>query len=215
MNYFDTAHRNMITNQLMPLTIIDEGILEAMTSIKRHSFLPDSLSKIAYADHHLKLTGNRWLLSSVLFAKMLVAAELTKEDRVLDLHALNGYYSAVNAQLAEYVVAVEEDEDYASDAHNALIKHHVDNVIVVSDISAASQADNVPYDVIFIYKAIDKLDESLLEILSDNGCIIALIKNTKILSPAHDIASAHLVKITKQADSFVTQIISEETAPIQ
>ena len=76
--------------------------------------------------------------------------------------------------MAEAVVAVEEDDDMARDAQEALMEAGADNVIMHEGPLSEGAAQHGPYDVIVHQGGVRELPQGLPDQLKDGGRIACL-----------------------------------------
>ncbi len=205
MQYLLNARQNMIKGQILPLNILDNSIIEAMSKIPRHAFLPENMRDVAYTDTNILLGNGRYLLSPATFARLLVAARITKSDRVLDVGCLGGYSSAIIASLASEVIATESDETFASLTHNVLNKKHINNVIIVRSDLNLGHPSSAPYQVIVINGSIPKVPDNIINQLDIGGRLVTIIQENPYIGKA--------VLIEKNAHSLSTKVLFEENIP--
>jgi protein-L-isoaspartate(D-aspartate) O-methyltransferase len=171
---FLIARRNMVECQLVPGNILDEEIVEALSNVPREQFVPDTVRGSAYIDEDLPVAKNRYLLAPLVLARMLVLADIKKTDTVLDVACATGYSTAVIGQLAEKVVAVEEQMELAEKARQLLTRLHTPNAEVITGAFAPGYPSSGPYDVIFINGAIETLPETLTDQLAEGGRLVTI-----------------------------------------
>ena len=104
------ARQHMIDCQLRPNEVNNERIIEAIVSVNREKFVPKNLSGVAYLDDDIQVAPGRSIMAPMVFARLVDAATVEKQDLVLDVGCATGYSSAVLGRLADAVVALEEDE---------------------------------------------------------------------------------------------------------
>ena len=107
----ESARFNMIEAQIRTSNVTDPRIHAAMGAVVREKFVPSAAQALAYADVPVAIAQGRYLLDPRSFAKLLQLAQITAQDRVLDVACGTGYSSAVLARLAAEVVALEQDAD--------------------------------------------------------------------------------------------------------
>ena len=115
---YQSARLNMVESQIRPNKVSDPAIIEAMLAVPRERFVPAALRGIAYVDEDVPLGGGRYLMEPMVFGRLLQFAAIGRDDVVLDVGCGSGYASAVMAQLARKVVALEDDPALA---HGAVI----------------------------------------------------------------------------------------------
>ena len=112
---FATARRMMVDGQVRPNDVTDLRIIAAMLELPRERFLPQAKAPLAYLDFDLPVLEGpdgrprRRMVKPMLLAKMIQVAGIRETDSVLDVGCGTGYSSAIIAQLAHKVVALEED----------------------------------------------------------------------------------------------------------
>ena len=171
---FVTARRNMVDCQLVPGNIIQQDIIEALANVPREQFVPEHLRGNAYVDEDLSLSKSRFLLAPLVLARMLVLAEITPQDNVLDIGCATGYSTAILGQLAEKVVAVEEQMELAEKARQLLTRLHIPNAEIITGPFTPGYPSSGPYDVILINGAIEVLPDSLSDQLAEGGRLVVI-----------------------------------------
>jgi protein-L-isoaspartate(D-aspartate) O-methyltransferase len=171
----NAANRTMMVDtQVRPSDVTKFPIIDAMLTVRREAFVPESKRDVAYAGENLELGQGRVILDPRSFAKMLDALDIQRTDVVLDIGCGLGYSSAVLAHLADAVVAVEEDDDLARDAEAALAEQGVDNAVVIAGPLAKGAEKHGPYDVICIEGGVSHIPDEVLSQLKDGGRILAI-----------------------------------------
>lgn len=174
MTDYAARRTTMVDTQVRPSDVTKFPIIEAMLSIPREEFVPDTRREAAYVGENLDIGAGRVMLEPRTLAKMLDALDVQRDEMVLDLGCGLGYSSAVIARLAEAVVAVENIEALASEAQDILSREGADNVILHQGPLAEGAAQHGPYDVIVIEGAVAELPASILDQLKDGGRIACL-----------------------------------------
>ena len=171
----DTASQraNMVAAQLRPNDVTDARIRDAMATVERERFVPESQAAIAYAECCVSLGPGRVLLEPRAFAKLLQLAQIQPGDRVLDLACGTGYSTAILSLLAREVVALEEDSALAARAEENLAALGVRNARVVRGKLAEGCPKDAPFDVIFVNGAMAREPVELLAQLADGGRLAA------------------------------------------
>jgi len=166
----------MVDTQVRPSDVTKFPIIDAMLSVPREEFVPASLREAAYVGENIALGANRVMLEPRTLAKMLDALSIEPDHVVLDLGCGLGYSTAILAKMAEFVVAVEDDADNATQAQNILSESGVDNVAVMQGALRDGAAKSAPYDIVMIQGAVEVVPDAILAQLRDGGriaCIFA------------------------------------------
>jgi protein-L-isoaspartate(D-aspartate) O-methyltransferase len=172
----ESARFNMVEAQIRPANVTDQRILAAMNAVAREKFVPRAAVALAYADVPVQVAPGRHLLDPRSFAKLVQLAQVTADDRVLDVGCATGYSSAVLARLAADVIALEQDADLVR-AASGLLANPVGKVEVVQGALIEGVKDRAPFDVIFVNGAIERVPESLLSQLAEGGRLVTVLKD--------------------------------------
>lgn len=176
MTDFAAARRMMVDGQVRTADVTDLRLLAAMDDVPRERFVPVNKAELSYLDLDLPAGeghGGRCLLKPMVLAKLIQLAEISGTDRVLDVGCASGYSSAVLAELAGSVVALEEDRALAQAAERALAGRA--NVKVASGALSAGWAAGAPYDAIVMQGATEVVPETLLRQLKDGGRLVCIL----------------------------------------
>lgn len=186
MNQLDAARKTMVESQVMTSGVTDQQILAAMESVPRERFVPDAKRTLAYLGDDLCVkeatsdTPDRFLMDPRVLAKLAELAALTPTDLVLDIGPATGYSTALLAQLADTVVAIECDSDLAERASAILLDLGVDNAAVIEGPLADGNTKQGPFDVIFLNGAVPAVPDGLLEQLKDGGRLVAVVSEGNV-----------------------------------
>lgn len=174
MANYQNRRNLMVDTQVRPSDVTKFPIIEALLSVPREDYVPDDKRDAAYIGENIAIGGGRVLLEPRTLAKMLDALDVQPSDVVLDLGCGLGYSTAVLAQLADFVVSVEDDADRAEEAQQILSSHGVDNAAVFEAPLAEGAAKNGPYDVIILQGAVETVPDALLAQIKEGGRIAAI-----------------------------------------
>ncbi|WP_421723758.1 protein-L-isoaspartate O-methyltransferase family protein [Bauldia sp.] len=181
MTDFAAARANMVDTQVRTEGVTDHAVIGAMADIPRESFLMNRLQPFAYSDDDIvvkEATGTmpaRYLIRPAPLARLAQAAEVSESDFALLVGCATGYMAAVLARLAGSVVAVEEDEQLASESSETLLELGIDNVAIVTGPLEAGYPSEGPYDVIILGGAVETVPEALFDQLREGGRLVAVL----------------------------------------
>ena len=190
MTDWDNARANMVESQIRPNAVTDRRLINALLTVPRERFTPAQSRALSYCDADIAVSEGaeggpaRFLISPMLFARIVQLAEIADSDHVLDIGCASGYSSAVIAQFAGSVVALEEDEKLAARAQDLLGEVGADNVAVVQGRMNEGYPSQGPYDVIILEGAVDEVPEALFGQLASGGQLVAAI-------PGRGVARVH------------------------
>jgi protein-L-isoaspartate(D-aspartate) O-methyltransferase len=158
--------------------IRDQRVLEAMREVPRHFFVPEALCGRAYGDHALPIDSNQTISQPFIVARMTELLELDKKDRVLEIGAGSGYQTAVLAQLAAQVYAIERIGELARAAQSRIRQLGIYNATVKAFDGTLGWSAHAPYDGILVAAGGPKIPDPLISQLKTGGRLVIPIGAT-------------------------------------
>ena len=170
------ARRTMVDCQVRPADVTDLRIIAALLDVPREQFVAPSRRAIAYLDLDVPAADGspRALLKPMVFAKLLQAAEIGENDRVLDVGCTTGYSSAVLAKLAGEVVALDDDPTLTRRAQDNFSALGAQVTVATGPLASGWQAGG-PFDAILLEGASEVAPERLLAQLKDGGRLVGVV----------------------------------------
>jgi protein-L-isoaspartate(D-aspartate) O-methyltransferase len=184
----------MVEDQLRRRGIGDPRVLAAMTRVPRHEFVGPQSWPDAYADHPVPIGEQQTTSQPYIIAAMLQAAEVAPQDRVLEIGAGSGYQTALLAELAAEVFAVERHAALADHARATLARLGYQNATVINGDGSLGLPEHAPYDAIIVAAAAPRVPPALLEQLAPEG---------RLVVPVGDAHQQVLQLARKRADGTV------------
>jgi len=175
---FAAARRMMVDSQVRTSDVTDPRIIAAMLEVPRERFVPARNAGLSYLDMDIPVAEgprSRRLLKPMVLAKLIQAAEVGPQDRVLDVAGGTGYSAAVLARLASAVVALEDDASLAQQARDNFAALGIANATVATGALPQGWPAAAPYDVILLNGAAEIVPERLLGQLAEGGRLVAVI----------------------------------------
>lgn len=173
--------KNMVDSQVRPSDVTDRRIARAMLEVPREVFVPRARRAVAYMDGDLVVSDEgsrpvRALLAPRTLSKMIQFLALEADAVVLDVAPATGYSTAVLAQIARRVVAVESDARLAEEATAALASLSIANAEVHVGPLDEGFAKRGPYDAILLGGMVTEVPPALLNQLKDGGRLVAVLE---------------------------------------
>jgi protein-L-isoaspartate(D-aspartate) O-methyltransferase len=166
-------HRaRMVNEQLRARGVRDPRVLQAMSEVPRHLFVPEALRGRAYDDEPLPIGLRQTISQPYMVALMLEAMELTGSERVLEVGTGSGYQAALLGELAREVWSVEIIPELADGARRLMADLGYSNVhAVVADGSIGLPA-HAPYDAIVVAAGAPEVPAALVRQLAQGGRLL-------------------------------------------
>ena len=169
---FSSLRQRMVDLQLRARGISDQRILDAMTRVPRHEFVPERYRDQAYEDHPLTIGEEQTISQPYIVAVMLQALNLSPTDKMLEIGTGSGYVTALLAELTAQVVSMERHPALADAARDLLAHMDYKNVRVVAGDGTRGFPEAAPYDAILVSAAATELPSALVSQLAEGGRMI-------------------------------------------
>ena len=171
---FSAARQRMVEEQLAaPGRVIKNRlVLEAMSTVPRHEFVPESLRKFAYRDEPLPIGYGQFISQPFVVAFMTEQLDPKPTDRVLEIGTGSGYQAAVLSKLVAEVYTIEIIEPLAKRAEADLRRLGYLNVKVLAGDGYKGWPEYAPFNSIIVTCAPDRVPQPLIDQLQDGGRMI-------------------------------------------
>ena len=184
----------MVEEQLVRRGLRDEDVLAAMRSVPRHLFVPGEAVVEAYADTPLPIGLGQTISQPYMVALMTSLLEVDVRSRVLEIGAGSGYQTAVLAEVAGEVYAVERLAPLAERARATLARLGYGNVHLAIGDGARGWHEQAPFKGILVAAAADEVPPELLGQLADGGRLVVPVGKSR--------AEQVLTIIERSGDTF-------------
>ena len=193
---FDFERHQMVEAQLRRRGIRDENVLEGMSRIPRHLFVPPDSMERAYGDYPLSIGGDQTISQPYMVALMTEALAVNSESKVLELGTGSGYQAAVLSLLVRVVFTIERLAPLAEQAEEKLHKLGYTNIRVVVGDGTSGLEEEAPFDGIIVTAAAPDIPEPLVDQLADGG---------RLVIPVGSRSSQKLVALVKKGKKVTTE----------
>jgi len=172
MDPFAPDREEMVETQLRLRGIRDQRVLDAMTKVTRHMFVPVDQQGRAYRDGPLPIGLDQTISQPYVVALTCELLELKPEDMVLDVGVGSGYAAAVLSELAARVVGIERLPELAERARNTLASGGYNTVEVRCADGTLGCPDKAPFDAIAVAAGAPSVPDSLKRQLKVGGRLV-------------------------------------------
>jgi protein-L-isoaspartate(D-aspartate) O-methyltransferase len=190
---FAHERREMVDRLRNYYRIMDERVLAAMATLPRHLFVPEALRSHAYGDHALPIDYGQTISQPYIVARQSELLEVSRDDRVLEIGAGSGYQTAVLAEIAGQVYALERIPELARDAQNLIRKIGIYNATIKCFDGTYGWNEFAPYRGILVAAAAPEIPQTLVSQLSPGGYLVIPVGSEK---------EQRLLRITRTEEGF-------------
>ena len=175
--------------------VLDERVMQAMTKIPRHEFVPFELQPYAYANIPLPIGFDKTISQPFIVALMTDLLDVRANDTVLEIGTGLGYQAAILAELARKVYSIDMIEELAQDAKRRLSQQGYTNIEVRIGNGYHGWSEHAPFDKVMVTAAPDLIPPPLINQLKAGG---------KMVIPAGLPHAQQLLLVDKGPDGRIT-----------
>jgi len=196
----DQARDQMIEQQVRAWDVLDMRVLDVFRKVRRELFVPEQHRYLAFADVEVPLAHGQHMLRPNVAGRLLQALELAGSERVLEIGAGTGFFTACLAAVSASVRSLEIFGDFAERAKANLSSLNVRNAEIVTEDANKFESD-VKYDAIAVTASLPLYDERFQRQLAIGGRLIVVVGERPIMD-------ARLVRRMSE-DAWVTESLFE------
>ena len=163
--------------RLLGQAVTDQRVLEAVRTVPRDLFVPDSLRAEAWDNVPLPIGAGQTISQPLVVARMCELLELAGRERVLDVGTGSGYHAALLARLSDWVWSIEVHEQLSRQAAANLEAAGITNVTLVVGDGSRGLPEHAPYDAINVAAAGAGIPRALEEQLAPGGRLVAPVED--------------------------------------
>ncbi len=194
------ARLTMVREQIEGRGIKDSLVLKAMREVRRHQFVPPTLTSKAYSDRPLAIGEGQTISQPYIVALMTESLSLKPTSRVLEIGTGSGYQAAILAAIAGEVYTIEIKKRLFEQADRTLRSLNLENVHTRLADGYYGWDSNERFDAMMITAAVDHIPPPLLHQLKDGGRLVLPLGNP--------FSYQNLVLVTKNGPDFTVKQIT-------
>ena len=197
-----------ISSDFLEKDQLDTQVLDAISKVPRHEFIPEKQRRWAYKNRPLPIGYGQTISQPAVVAIMTDLLQLKQTDRVLEIGTGSGYQAAVLAELVDSVYSIEIVPELAERAAADLQRTAYDNVILRSGDGYYGWQDAAPFDAIIVTAAASHIPPPLIKQLKPGGRMIIPVGGRFMVQ--------HLILVIKDEAGKVTtrQILPVKFVPL-
>ena len=192
---FEQRRRKMVKEQIEKRGVADSAVIQAMSRLPRHLFVPERFIDDAYEDGPLSIGEGQTISQPYVVASMTSHLHLNSESRVLEIGTGSGYQTAILAEIAKAVYTIERIAELIPRAERLFELLGYDNIYTKHADGSNGWTEKAPFDAIIVTAAAKNIPEILtLQLKAEGIMIIPLDRDA--------IDKQELVKVKKCASGL-------------
>jgi protein-L-isoaspartate(D-aspartate) O-methyltransferase len=165
----------MVEHDLRQRGIHDDRVLDAMSHVPRHRFVPPEMTREAYSDYPLPIGEGQTISQPYIVALMTESLEVSRGDKVLELGTGSGYQTAILAECGAHVWTIERSPRLFRQAKDLLDRLGYVDVRCIEGDGTLGLPSEAPFDRVLATGSLPGIPQDLLAQLSDGGVLVAPI----------------------------------------
>lgn len=196
----EVEREQMVVRTVEARGVEDPRVLQAMRTVERHRFVPESERALAYEDMALPISSEATISQPYMVALMSELADLQPGDRVLEIGTGSGYQTAILAHLCREVYSIEIVLELARSARRLMRRLGFGNVFLRYGDGSLGWPSEAPFDAIIATAAPEVVPPTLLAQLKPGGRMVIPVGRQN--------GAQELLRITRGKSGEVPQVES-------
>lgn len=172
MNEFKRLQEKMIREQIIKRGIKNKKVLDALSNVPRHLFVPEKFQHESYEDHPIPLSSGQTISQPYIVALMSDVLHLSGKEKILEIGTGSGYQTAILAELGKEVFTIERYEELTHYAKAVFKKLTYPHVHFFTGDGSKGLEEFSPYDRIVVTAGAPKVPQPLFAQLAEGGKLI-------------------------------------------
>jgi protein-L-isoaspartate(D-aspartate) O-methyltransferase len=178
---FEQARFNMIEQQIRTWEVLDPGVLELLSEVKREDFVPPEYRELAFADLEIPLGRGESMMQPKVEARILQELAPQPHETAYEVGTGSGYLTALLARRARHVTSAEIHPEFKAHAEASLRAAGAANVTLVEGDGAQAPLAESAYDLIVLTGSVPILPQAFLDRLKPGGRLFAVVGDAPVM----------------------------------
>ena len=177
----EQARFNMIEQQIRPWDVLDDRVLNVLSSTPREEFVPEQYASMAFSDFSIPLAHEQFMMAPKLEGRLLQSLSIEDGDSILEVGTGSAYLTACLARLGNSVHSVDLYSDFTAQARTRLDTHGIKNVTLETADAAAGLQTEKRFDAIAITGSLPVLHQKFHALLNPGGRMFVIVGKPPIM----------------------------------
>jgi protein-L-isoaspartate(D-aspartate) O-methyltransferase len=151
---------------------VSEGVMQAMSTVPRHMFVPEEMRPHAYENRPLPIGYGQTISQPYIVALMTDLLQPQADHKVLEIGTGSGYQAAVLSELVKQVYSIEIIEQLGQRATRTLENLGYNNVSTRIADGYDGWPEHAPFDSIIVTAGISHIPPPLIRQLKNGGTMV-------------------------------------------
>ena len=207
-NDFSKYRIKMIKDQIERRGIKDKKVLESLSRVPRHFFVPEDLQKNAYDDRPLPIGFGQTISQPYIVALMTELLSLDFKDKVLEIGTGSGYQTAILAKIVEKVYTIEIYKELFERANEKFKLLSYNNIISLNADGYYGWEQFALFDAIIVTCAPSFVPPPLIQQLKVGGLLVIPV------GPPFTVQKLLLIKKVDKENVITEEICNVSFVPL-
>lgn len=167
----------MVEQQIVARGVKNKKVLDAMSSVPRHLFVPEGYRRGSYFDQPLPIGLGQTISQPYIVALMTEMLDVDNDDTILEIGTGSGYQAAVLSTIVKELYTIEIVEELGLQATERLRSLGYDNVKVRISDGGLGWTEKAPFDAIIVTAAAPEIPGLLIKQLKRGGRMVIPVDN--------------------------------------
>jgi protein-L-isoaspartate(D-aspartate) O-methyltransferase len=177
----EQARFNMVEQQIRTWDVLDDRVLEILSSTPRENFVPEQYRALAFTDISVPLPHDQVMMPPKLEGRLLQSLTIQSTDDILEIGTGSAYLTACLARLGNSVQSVDLYDDFTTQAEAKLKQHKIGNVTLTTGDAAAGWQSDTGFDVIAVTGSLPVLHQGFHTLLRPGGRLFVIVGKPPVM----------------------------------
>ena len=196
------------TSHYLDKEALDPRVMNAISAVPRHKFVPKNRRDDAYQNHPLPIGHGQTISQPYIVAIMTDLLKLSAQDKVLEIGTGSGYQAAILAELVDQVYSIEIIEPLGLRSTELFKQLGYKNISTKIGDGYYGWEDHAPFDAIIVTAAASHIPHALIQQLKPGGHMMIPVGS--------NFLTQQLLLVSKAKDGQITtrQILPVRFVPL-